>query len=102
VKLDAEGAELDVLKGLADTIARYRPLLSIEIYSEWTRAFGYEPADLVRLVESLGYNVLIALGNESRRVTGVVASSLVGQSLNLVCGMRGVLATRLERLNSRP
>ena len=103
VKLDAEGAELGVLKGLADTIARYRPLLSIEIYSEWTRAFGYEPADLVRLVESLGYDVLIALGNESRRVTGVVASSLaVGQSLNLVCGMRDVHATRLERLNPRP
>lgn len=30
IKIDVEGAELDVLKGATDTITRYRPILSIE------------------------------------------------------------------------
>lgn len=35
LKLDVEGAELDVLKGAAITIARYKPILALSAYHKW-------------------------------------------------------------------
>ena len=35
IKLDVEGAELDVLKGAAMTIARYKPILALSAYHKW-------------------------------------------------------------------
>ena len=35
IKLDVEGAELDVLKGAAVTIARFKPILLISAYHKW-------------------------------------------------------------------
>ena len=96
MKLDAEGAEFGVVKGLADTIANHRPILSIEVYGEWTKGFGYEPADLLHFVGTLGYDVLIALGDNARPVTrSVVAALAARQSVNLICGIRRIHTTRL-------
>ena len=35
LKLDVEGAELDVLKGAAITIARFKPILALSAYHKW-------------------------------------------------------------------
>ena len=35
IKLDVEGAELDVLKGAATTIARWKPILILSAYHKW-------------------------------------------------------------------
>lgn len=35
IKLDVEGAELDVLKGAAMTIARFKPILALSAYHKW-------------------------------------------------------------------
>ena len=35
IKLDVEGAELDVLKGAASTIARFKPILALSAYHKW-------------------------------------------------------------------
>lgn len=35
IKLDVEGAELDVLKGAAVTISRWKPILNISAYHKW-------------------------------------------------------------------
>jgi len=58
LKADVEGAELLVVRGAADTIARWRPLMVLEC-SIHSRAFGYEADDLVRCVRSLGYEILL-------------------------------------------
>ncbi len=35
IKLDVEGAELDVLKGATNTIARFKPILMLSAYHKW-------------------------------------------------------------------
>jgi len=54
IKLDVEGADLHALRGMADTLARCRPVLFIEDHS----IYGYyEQGDLDRLLGELGYSV---------------------------------------------
>ena len=35
IKLDVEGAELDVLKSAVTTIAQYKPILALSVYHKW-------------------------------------------------------------------
>ena len=35
IKMDVEGAELDVLRGAATTIARFKPILALSAYHKW-------------------------------------------------------------------
>jgi FkbM family methyltransferase len=56
VKLDVEGAELSVLKGGHECFTRSKPVLHLEIESEWLRDFGTTADDLIQLLRSYGYN----------------------------------------------
>lgn len=52
VKLDVEGADLHALRGMARTLASYRPMLFVEDHS----IYGYyDRADLLALLAELGY-----------------------------------------------
>jgi hypothetical protein len=69
VKIDVEGAELEVLKGAARTLSTHRPLIYCEMSERWAGAFGYSPGDLLGFVRSLGYS-------EARAFNGERASAL--------------------------
>jgi FkbM family methyltransferase len=55
IKLDVEGAEYKVLRGGRETIRRHRPLLYLEVFRDWMRAFGNDLHDLARVLDALGY-----------------------------------------------
>lgn len=55
IKCDVEGSELFVLRGGLDTIARYRPIIMLEMLRKWSRAFGYHPNDIIALLRGYGY-----------------------------------------------
>jgi FkbM family methyltransferase len=55
VKIDVEGYELEVLSGARDTLARHRPLLFLEVHPDRLRQLGHALAEVVRMLESLGY-----------------------------------------------
>jgi FkbM family methyltransferase len=55
LKCDVEGAELRVLKGAANSLARFRPAVVIELLRKWSAAFGYHPNDVLDLFAALGY-----------------------------------------------
>jgi FkbM family methyltransferase len=55
IKIDVEGAELDVLKGGMKTLERFLPILCIEVCEHTYTAAGWCPADLFELLSPLGY-----------------------------------------------
>lgn len=57
VKIDVEGAELDVLYGMQESIKKYCPVLVIEVHPGHLTRFNYCPDDLVRFLRSMGYSL---------------------------------------------
>lgn len=55
IKCDVEGAELLVMKGASQVLARMRPIVMLEIAEEWTCRFGYSAADLKAYMRDAGY-----------------------------------------------
>jgi FkbM family methyltransferase len=52
VKIDVQGMEIDVLRGMSDTISRYRPKLVVEVHK------GVDRIQLLNLIERAGYSRL--------------------------------------------
>lgn len=100
LKCDAEGAELLVFRGMGSGLSRLRPLLSLEVNQAWTRAFGYEPIDLVRWLATSGYDLMFALQDRLRPVSPEQAAHLAAEDagLNLLCASRSVHSERLARI----
>src|SRR5690349_21100394 len=88
LKCDVEGAELPALRGAAGTLARFRPILHLEVAAAWQADFGASPADLVRFLEPFGYRVWYLLRDEAQRLddpaAGMAADGLE-ESANLLC-----------------
>lgn len=55
VKIDVEGYELEVLLGARNTLERHHPPLFLELHPDRLRQLGHSPAEVVRLLEGLGY-----------------------------------------------
>lgn len=58
VKLDIEGAELAALRGGEKMLARFRPILIVEIGRESCRAAGHEPEVLAQWLIDHGYRLV--------------------------------------------
>ena len=66
VKLDVEGAELDVIRGAERLLESVpRPVLLVEVYDIRTKPWGYHAYEIVRCLESIGYS-WFWLGSEGR------------------------------------
>jgi FkbM family methyltransferase len=57
IKIDVEGAELNVIKGALETIRENKPVIFIELLRKWSKIFGYHPNDVLRILQELGYKV---------------------------------------------
>lgn len=55
VKMDIEGAELPALRGFADGLRAFHPVVVSELCGAWTRAFGYEPSAVIGELTRAGY-----------------------------------------------
>jgi FkbM family methyltransferase len=56
VKLDVEGAELNVLKGAAGLLrSKRRPVILVEVFDIRTEPWGYRAREIVQLLARFGY-----------------------------------------------
>lgn len=65
IKIDVEGAELDVLRGGQQTLAHYRPHLIIEVQNETSGSAGYAADEILSFLEPMGYS-FFTIGRNAR------------------------------------
>jgi FkbM family methyltransferase len=63
IKIDVEGAELLVLRGASEILQQQTPVMLIEVFAPWQKPFGYQPIDVLSLLQSYGYEFLFACPN---------------------------------------
>lgn len=69
IKLDIEGAEWIALRGAIKTLARYRPILILEIGKETCKTAGYEPEAFIEWLASINYRIeKIIEGGKTRAI----------------------------------
>lgn len=68
IKCDVEGAELLVFKGGKETLLRNKPIVFAEMLRKWTKPFGYQPNDMLRFFENIGYCCYAVGPKGSRRI----------------------------------
>lgn len=57
IKIDVEGAEMNVLKGMRQTMREYRPILFLEIHPTNLSYFNSSTSDVLSLLIEYGYRV---------------------------------------------
>jgi len=65
IKIDVEGSELDVLKGGAETLKRFRPRLIIEVQRQSAEASGATDVEILKHLEGLGYS-FFSIGRKAK------------------------------------
>ena len=55
IKIDTEGAEINVLRGAANSIRRFRPGMFVEVNPEALARFGRQPQELWEAIRQMGY-----------------------------------------------
>ncbi len=66
MKVDAEGAELAVLRGAAGTIRRCQPAIALDVHPGQLSTLGGSLDELWQAIADLGYSVRGAIGPMSR------------------------------------
>jgi FkbM family methyltransferase len=56
LKIDVEGAELQILQGAIKTIDKFKPVIFTELLRKWSAAYAYHPNDVINLLGNLNYN----------------------------------------------
>ena len=60
IKLDLEGAEGLALLGARETIAKFRPVLIVEFFRDYSRRYGHSEEDVLNIVKGFGYREALA------------------------------------------
>ena len=79
--MDAEGSELDIIRGGKKFIARHRPVIILESAPKLLSRFGYSVKNLVSEVEQLGY-AIFRMGFLS---LGSLTDKNINNKQNLIC-----------------
>src|SRR5580658_5424934 len=85
IKIDVEGAELQVLKGARSLLSSPEsPLLIVEYGRINTAAFGYRSEEVCKFLRELGYTIYQLSGNGLRRIQNAPELDETDNTCNLV------------------
>lgn len=68
IKIDVEGAEIDVLRGAVRTIGRSRPIIFLSVHPKHLRILGHDVSELNRVLDEMGYKCRCVDGREIQLV----------------------------------
>jgi FkbM family methyltransferase len=99
IKLDVEGAELDVLQGASRLLqAEPRPVLLVEVYDIRTEPWGYRAREIVQFLDRAGYHWFRLRENG---VPEAVASDCDAYDTNLVAIPNERVSQVMQNLGER-
>lgn len=56
IKLDVEGGEIDVFRGAATVLTKFRPILICEVLDAATKVWGYDARQIILTLKNYGYD----------------------------------------------
>jgi FkbM family methyltransferase len=68
IKIDVEGAELMVLKGMQETIKRFKPTIVLELEDDLLKSFATTTEEVIRFLSEFGY-VTLSLGGHANYIS---------------------------------
>lgn len=83
VKIDAEGAELDAIRGMEGALARMSGAVVVEFFPSRMRTHGDDPDQLLATMAGLGYRALVARRGRSGLTTAPASPQHEGDLLFL-------------------
>ena len=66
MKLDTQGAEIDILRGARETIERARPAMFVEYWPAGLSGMGHDPEDLLAQFEGWSYELSLVTAPDER------------------------------------
>ena len=69
IKCDVEGHETAVINGGMELFVKHKPILYIEIVSEWTKRYGNSPEEIINKITGLGYRGYEVTENSINEIT---------------------------------
>jgi FkbM family methyltransferase len=103
VKIDVEGAELLVLRGMERTLRQRRPLVFFEHCPGWMKDFGYGPPDVFAEFRRAGYDSFWRVGPGVTRLKGTGEEWADGGgdgSCDVVAGVAELHVERIKMLET--